>query len=76
MSELSNEQNAFDSVEIDDKCIPGDSVVVEDENLKNKSLWDPAIDKVYIDGPCGSKKIAGVLLARFESVSHVTHFNK
>ena len=36
------------------------------------------IDKVYIDGPCGSKTLAGVLLllARFERVSHVTHFYK
>ena len=34
------------------------------------------IDKVYIDGPCGSKTISGVLLARFERVSHVTHFHK
>ena len=29
-------------------------------------------DKVYIDGPCDSKTLAGVLLARFERVSHVT----
>ena len=34
------------------------------------------IDKVYIDGPCGSKTLAGVLLARFERVSHVTYFKK
>ena len=34
------------------------------------------IDKVYIDGLCGPKKLAGVLLARFERVSHVTHFYK
>ena len=34
------------------------------------------IDKVYKDGPCGSKILAGVLLACFErvSLSHVTHF--
>ena len=32
------------------------------------------IDKVYIDGPYGSKTLNGVLLARFERVSHVTHF--
>ena len=32
------------------------------------------IDKVYIDGTCGSKTLAGVLLACFERVSHVTHF--
>ena len=32
------------------------------------------IDKVHIDGPCGSKTLAGVLLVRFERVSHVTHF--
>ena len=25
-------------------------------------------DKVYIDGPCGSKTLAGVLPARFEKV--------
>ena len=34
------------------------------------------IDKVYIDGPCGYKTLAGTLLARFERVSHVTHFYK
>ena len=33
-------------------------------------------EKVYIDGPCGSKTLAGVLLAHFERVSHVTHFYK
>ena len=32
------------------------------------------INKVYIDGPCSSKTLAGVLLARFEIASHVTHF--
>ena len=31
------------------------------------------LDKVYIHGPCGSKTLAGVLLARFEKVSHVTY---
>ena len=31
------------------------------------------IDKVYIDGLCGSKTLAGGLLACFERVSHVTH---
>ena len=34
------------------------------------------IDKVYIDGPCGSKPLAGVLLARFERVSDMTHLCK
>ena len=37
---------------------------------------DGDIDKVYIDGPCGSNTLADVLLARFERVSHVTHFYK
>ena len=37
-------------------------------------LWP--IDKVYIDGPCGIKTLAGVSLARFERVSHVSHFYK
>ena len=32
------------------------------------------IDKLYIDGPCGSKTLAGFLLARFERVNHMTHF--
>ena len=32
------------------------------------------IHEVYIDGPCGSKTLVGVLLARFRRVSHVTHF--
>ena len=32
------------------------------------------IDKVYIKGPCGSKTLAGVLIARFNRVIHVTHF--
>ena len=31
------------------------------------------IDKVYTDGPCGSKTIVRVLLARFKRESHVTH---
>ena len=34
------------------------------------------MDKIYIDGPYGSKTLAGVLLARFERVSHVTHSYK
>ena len=34
------------------------------------------IDKVYIYEPCGSQTLAGVLLARFDRVSHVTHFYK
>ena len=34
------------------------------------------IDELYIDGPCGSETLAGVLLARFERVSHMTHFYK
>ena len=32
------------------------------------------IDKVYIDGSCVLKGLAGVLLARFERLSYVTHF--
>ena len=32
------------------------------------------IEKDYIDGPRSSKTLAGVLLACFERVSHVTHF--
>ena len=39
-----------------------------------KSIMDGDIDKVYIDAPCGSKTLAGVLIARFERVSHVIHF--
>ena len=35
-----------------------------------------SIDEVYIDGPFGSKTLASVLLARFERVSHMTHFYK
>ena len=35
---------------------------------------DRTRDNVYIDGPYGSKTLAGVLLVRFERVSHVTHF--
>ena len=30
----------------------------------------------YIDGPCGSKTIAGVFLARLERVGQLTHFYK
>ena len=36
----------------------------------------PTINNVYTDGPCVSKTLAGVFLARFEGVSHVTHFYK
>ena len=32
------------------------------------------IDKVYIDGPFDSKILAGVFLASFERVSHLTYF--
>ena len=39
----------------------------------DKTATVTSIDKVYTDGPCGSKTLAGVLLARFERVSHVTH---
>ena len=45
-------------------------------------VWTPwrltvcSLDKVYIDGPCGYRKLAGVLLACLERVSHVTHFYK
>ena len=42
-------------------------------NFSQKML---AIDKVYIDGPCGSKTVAGGMLAPFKTVSHVTHFYK
>ena len=34
------------------------------------------IDKVYIDGPCGSKTVAGVLFKRLKRVGHVTNFLK
>ena len=38
---------------------------------------DRPIDKVYIDGPCDSKTLAGVFfLVNIERVSHVTHFYK
>ena len=33
-------------------------------------MWLQTIDNVYIDGSCGSKTLAGVLLAQFERVSH------
>ena len=32
------------------------------------------IDKVYRDRPYGSKTLTGILLERFERVSHETHF--
>ena len=38
--------------------------------------WFNPIDKAYIDGPCGSKTLAGVMLARSGRKSHVTHFYK
>ena len=52
----------------------------ENDNLV-KSLQESfallaTIHKVYIDGPCGSKTFAGVLLARFERVSHMTRLKK
>ena len=37
-------------------------------------MW--TIDKVYIDGSCGSETVAGVFLARLKRVCHVTHFLK
>ena len=30
------------------------------------------LDELYIDGPCDSKILTGILLSRFEGVSHVT----
>ena len=35
-----------------------------------------SIDKLYIDGQCGSKKFAGVIVVRFEKVSQVTPLYK
>ena len=40
------------------------------------SLINTASHKVSIEGPFCSKKIAGVLIARCERVSHVTYFQK
>ena len=34
------------------------------------------IEKVYTDGSCGSKTVAGVLLVLFKRVGHMTHFYK
>ena len=42
------------------------------ERFENTSLGN-TIDKVYIDGPCVVKTLAGVLLERLERVSHVIH---
>ena len=36
----------------------------------------PFIDKVYIDGSCGYKTVAGVLLARFKGVGNIAYFYK
>ena len=32
------------------------------------------IDKVYIDGSCGSKTVASILLARLKRGGHLTHY--
>ena len=34
------------------------------------------IDKVYLDGSCGSKTEAGILFASLKRVGHLTHFYK
>ena len=52
------------------------TVTVTDPTPGQSGSLDQTIDKVYIDGPCGFKKFAGVLLARFERVSHLTHSYK
>ena len=39
-------------------------------------LSDFCIDKLYINGKCGSITLSGVLLAHFEGVSHVSHSSK
>ena len=44
--------------------------------LRQVFLRGPTIDKVYLDEPCGSKTVAGVLLARLKRVGYVTHFYK
>ena len=48
------------------------------KNITAMFIWSGCIttiiiEKVYIDVACGSKTLAGVLLARFERVSHVAH---
>ena len=34
------------------------------------------IDKVYIDGSCGSKTVASILLARLKRGGHLTRYTK
>ena len=55
--------------------IPGNSVVFQ-FILRWITSSQIFIVKVYIDGPCHSKTLAGVLLSRFERVSHVTFENR
>ena len=50
--------------------------ILDEDDKKSIKGRSTIMDKVYIDEPCGSKISAGVLLALFERVCHVTHFNK
>ena len=56
-----------------EKCINTRSTNTESTSSNDKHN---IIDKVYMDGPCGSKILAEVLLACFKIVSYVTHFYK